>query len=103
MFKMFKAIFNLLRSIILFIEIAFISYVVGSAIQSTSFMVISFAVLCGLIFLSASITISVAWAVLGFAVFHFDMGQNMLTSVMAAIIIGLLRLAIWFAVKFFGK
>lgn len=97
MINMFKAIFHLLRSIILFIEIAFISYVVGSSIQSTSLMVIAFVVLCGLVFLSAALTISFAWAVLGLTLFHFSMDQNLLTSMMIAVIFGIIRFGVWHA------
>ncbi|PRZ13972.1 hypothetical protein CLV36_107167 [Laceyella sediminis] len=103
MFNMFKAIFHLFRSVILFVEVAFISYVVGSSIQSTSFMVISFAVLCGLLFWSATLSISIAWVVLGFSMFHFYMGQNILTSAVAAVIMGLLRLVVWRLMAYIKK
>ncbi|KPC69382.1 hypothetical protein ADL26_19010 [Thermoactinomyces vulgaris] len=103
MFNMFKAIFHLFRSVILFVEVAFISYVVGSSIQSTSLMVISFVVFCALLFWSAILSISIAWVVLGFSMFHFHMDQNILTSAVAAVIMGLLRLVVWKLMTYIKK
>jgi len=98
--NLLKAILQLLRTILPFIETLFLSFAIGRAFQSLSLTIIIFIVLIVTMFFWHTFTKTLAWGFYGFLLIFLNNGDFTFALIMGLGLAGI-RLGVAQATKFF--
>lgn len=91
MFILIQSVFRLVFSLLPFVEIIFLSYVLGYSFGSFPLSLVIFLFLLLATFLHSGIAKSVAWGMLGFVLFSVNMKAGFFAGFLFALFFGVLR------------
>jgi hypothetical protein len=89
--KLLSAIYRLVLAVFHFVEIFFLSFVIGSVFQSISTSIVTFVTLSVAYYIVPVLSMTVAWGVAGFCLQYLFLHWNMASALVAGLVLALVR------------